>query len=239
MNNAIADPHAREAQFSALRNMQNIASSGGITTEDRARLNNINLNTTQQDASRRGALMQNMAARGMGGSSAELAAQLQAQQSGTNRAASQSLDVNSQAQMRALNAMMQSGQMAGNMRSQDFQEKTEAARAQDMINNFNTRNQQAVASANVDRMNNAHGSNMSNEQNIRNMNTNIGNQQEMHNKGIGQQDFANQATIAAGMSGQYNGMANDQLREADRKRRMWGGMGAGVGEGMLVYGMKK
>jgi len=55
------------------------------------------------------------------------------------------LDVSAQAQSRALQALMQGGQLGGQIRQQDFGEQSEKAQAQDAINRFNTANRQQVS----------------------------------------------------------------------------------------------
>ena len=231
------DPHIRQAQYQALGRLQDVASQGGMTAEDKDRYLQMQSENARQERGQREAITQNMASRGMGGSGMELASQLQAQQSGANRNADQSMGVQAMAQHRALQAMMGWGELAGQMRGQQFGEQGEAARAQDMINQFNTRNQQGVAGANIDRMNQAQGYNLTNSQGISNRNTDLSNSEQMHNKGLYQQSFDNQTRIAAGLGGQYNNMADADLQEAQRKRAMYGGMGAGVGQAATAFGL--
>ena len=237
LGNIQTDPSVRQAQHQALARLQDVSSQNGITAEDKDRLTQIQSENARQSKGQRDAISQTMAARGMGGSGMELASQLQAQQSGANRNAQQSMDVQAMGQHRALQAMMGAGKMAGQMRGQQFGEQSEAAHAQDLINQFNTRNQQGVAGSNIDRMNQAQGYNLQNSQNLSNRNTDLSNTEQMHNKGLLQQNFDNQTRIAGGISGQYNSMADADLQEAQRKRALWGGVGQGAGEAATAYGM--
>jgi hypothetical protein len=236
-NNIKTDPFVWQAQYQALRRLQDISSQGGMTAEDKDRQFQIHAENARQEKAQRGAITQSMAARGLGGSGMEIASQLQSQQSGANRNAEQSMGVQAMAQKRALQAMMGSGELAGQMERQQFGEQAEAAKAQDMINQFNTRNQQGVAGTNVDRMNQGQQLNLGNSQDISNRNTDISNREQIHNKSLHQQSFDNQTRIAAGVSGQYNNAADADLAEAQRKRAMWGGMGQGVGQAAAAYGM--
>ena len=146
------DPRLRDAQLSALLKMQEV-SSGGFNAEDKANLARSQSQAAQADRGRREAIMQNMAARGMSGSGNDLLSQLQSSQAATDRQSQEGLDINAMAQRRALEAMMQSGQMSGNMRSQEFGEKSSVAQAQDAISKFNAANTQNANQFNAGAMN--------------------------------------------------------------------------------------
>jgi hypothetical protein len=83
------------------------------------------------------AILQNLAQRGMAGGGQELALRAQAQQSSANQAAMEGLQLSAEQRARALNALIQRGQMAGNMRSQEFGEKSDKAKAADAIAQWN------------------------------------------------------------------------------------------------------
>ena len=74
------------------------------------------------EAQRRGAIMQHMQARGLGGSGSQLAAQLASQQGTANRAADMGSQFAIAGQQRALQALQNAGQMAGQQRGQSFDE---------------------------------------------------------------------------------------------------------------------
>lgn len=154
MKNISIDPRLRDAQMSALAQLTEIAEAGGLTAEDQANLSRIQSQTAQADRGRREAILQNMAARGMGGSGNELLAQLQSSQAATDRQAQEGLDVAAMAQRRALEAMMQSGNMGGQIRGQDFGEQSATAQAQDAINRFNAANQTSANQFNANSLNN-------------------------------------------------------------------------------------
>jgi hypothetical protein len=131
------DPRLQEAQMAALNSLQDIANNGGMTAMDKANLSRVQMQTAQADRGRREAILQNMNARGMGGSGAELLAQLQSSQGATDRQAQEGLDIAGMAQLRALDAMARGGSLAGDIRGQDFGEQEAIARARDAINTFN------------------------------------------------------------------------------------------------------
>jgi hypothetical protein len=134
------DPRLREAQLGALNSLKDVSDSGGMTLRDKANLSRMQSDVAAADRGRRGAIMQNMAARGAGGSGMELVAQMQNAQAATDREAQAGLDIAAQAQERALQAIMQQGQLGGSIRGQDFGEQSQVANAQDAINRFNTGN---------------------------------------------------------------------------------------------------
>ena len=153
MKGVSTDPRLRDAQMSALMDLQNISSSGGMTAEDKANLSRIQGQTAQADKGRREAILQNAAARGMSGSGNELLAQLQSSQAATDRQSQEGLDIAGMAQARALQAMMQSGQLGGSIRGQDFGEQSAVAQAQDAINKFNVANQNTASQYNATALN--------------------------------------------------------------------------------------
>lgn len=139
-NNVNVDPALKEKQMRALGGLDEIVDGGGLTLKDQANLQKMRTDTAAGDRGRRDAIRQNMAARGMGGGGMDLLAQLQSNQAATDRDAQTGLDTAAMAQERALNAMMQQGQMAGSMRGQDFDEQSRIAQARDAIAQFNAQN---------------------------------------------------------------------------------------------------
>ena len=136
------DPRLRQAQMDALSQLQDVANQGGLTAMDRSRLAQIDSQEATADRGRREAILQNMRARGMGGSGNELLAQLQSAQAATDNANTQGLGVEAMAQQRALEAMAGACQLGGTIRGQDFGEQATVAEAQDALSKFNAANTQ-------------------------------------------------------------------------------------------------
>lgn len=201
MNGITLDPNLKKAQMDALTSLQDISSSGGMTTMDKANLSRIQ---SEEDAAARGsreAILQNAQARGMGSSGLELMSQMQNQQASVGRRAQRDLDVAGMAQQRALEALMQSGNMAGSMRGQDFSEQSQVAQANDEISKFNTANKQQVNLMNVNARNAAQAENLNNKQGIHNANVGTRNQQQQQKLDLAQQQFNNQLSKRGGQSG--------------------------------------
>ncbi len=238
LKNVRVDPRLREAQLSALRQLQEVGDSQGLDIESRAELEQMKSELGAQERGQREAIMQSMASRGMSGSGLELASMLQSQQGSANRAAQSGFQIAADARRRALQAIMDSGELAGSVRSQDFGEQSAVAEAQDAINRFNTANRQDVSGRNVDRRNAAQEYNLKESQRIADTNVGIRNEQEDHNKGLIQKKFDNDYRKAAGVAGQYESAADREAAEAERKRKMWAGIGQGVGTAVAGLGKK-
>ena len=134
------DPTGRAALVKALQQMQGIAEAGGLTAEDRQGIADINQRVGQNIKGQLGAIRQNAAARGIGGSGFELSAALGAGQQQAETAGRQAIDVAALARQRALQAIQQTGQLGGSLNQSDM-EKAEAQNRikqfnADMINNF-------------------------------------------------------------------------------------------------------
>ncbi len=132
------DPRLKDAQMGSLSALDDIIQGGGMTARERADMGRVQSDVATADRGRRDAILQGMQSRGMGGSGMELLAQLQSSQAATDRASQSGLDIQAQAQDRALQALMSKGDMAGNIRGQDYGEQSNAAAARDAIAKFNT-----------------------------------------------------------------------------------------------------
>jgi hypothetical protein len=137
MESLQTDPNLRSAQISALDRLQQIGDEGGMLLSDKANLNRIDQQVAREAASRNQGITDDMQARGVGGSGAEFAMRQAANQATDQRLADTGMDVAAQAQQRALDAIMQRGQMAGQVRGQDFGEQSQVAQAKDLISRYN------------------------------------------------------------------------------------------------------
>ncbi len=134
-----------EAQLRALRSMQGIAEAGGYTAADREQIGQAQRQAAMAERSQREAQLQQMAMRGMQGGGAEMAARMQAQQSGANQGRADAATIATQAQMRALQAM----QAAASAGAQSQSSAMNRASALDAFNQANTNRQQGVNQRNA------------------------------------------------------------------------------------------
>lgn len=233
MENIATDPQLKNAQLQALSQLQEIGSSGGLTAMDRAQLSELTGNLANQERGQRESIMQSAQQRGMGGSGLALAQQMQNQQGSAQRASQQGLDIAALAQQRALESIMQSGQLGGQIRGQDFNEQAQKAQAQDMINQFNAQARQNTQNQNVDRMNQAQQYNLGQRQSVADANVATRNQQQQYNKNLYQQDFENRYKKAGGTANALQSQAQTLGQQGADRRALVGGVTE------TIFGAKK
>lgn len=230
MESISVDPRLKQAQMSALQQLGQTA-NGGYSSQEQASMAKIQNQVAQAAHGRDEAILQQMAARGMGGSGSELAARMISQQGANNTQAQGGLDTAAAMNARALDAMSRYGTLGGQMDSQDFNQKAAKAQAGDEINRFNTANRQQVAGTNTGIANTAQATNLTNAQNIMNQNTGVANQQETYNKALIHQNYEDQMGKAKQLSDQYSKQAGYDNTNAQNTRNTWGGIGQAMGQG--------
>lgn len=234
------DGGTRDAQMAALSKLGNIADSGGMSATDEANMNRVLNQSGTQARGAREAVLANMAARGMSGSGMELLAQMQANQDAQSKANQNSLDIAGMAQSRALDALMQQGNLANNVRGQDFEIESRKAAAKDAINQFNSQNMLGLSQSNADRANqmgqynqgrglgiaqyNTGATNQAGmagsaaRQSTANANVDLGNQQTLQNKVQNpMQNFQNQMGVESLKQGAYGQAIGAEEAKAGRK----------------------
>ncbi len=228
------DPRLVQAQMAAL---QQLSTTGqmGMTPAEQAALSQAQQQAAGQAQAKNAQILDQFARTGMGGSGAQLAAQLSNSQNSAQMLANNSNQVAQNAQQNALQAMAQSGQLGGQMQGQQFGQQAQIAQAQNYINQFNTMNSQNTQNQNVQAANAAALRNLQNQQNISAQNTQLGNQQQQYNKQLLQQQFNNNMARASGMAGQYQGIAQANQQQAGNIANSYAGIGQGVGTGLAGY----
>ena len=141
------------------------------------------------------------------------------------------------AEQRALQAIAQSGQMAGQMRSQQVGEDAARAQAMDRINQFNTQHRQQLQASNYAALNAAEAANLQAAQQLENQNVGRREARNLQHTQAYQTDFANRAKKTQGMAGANTALAGHQQGLG----QMWGQFGGsllGSGGQMLASGLK-
>jgi len=129
-----ASPEAKAAQLAALQRLQQESQLGtALTPEEQANLANVRAREATVQQGERGAIMQNAAQRGLGSSGLTLDSLLRSNQASAANRSLEDVNIAAQARQRAMDALLNSSTLAGNIRGQDYQ----AAGAQDVINRFN------------------------------------------------------------------------------------------------------
>jgi hypothetical protein len=212
------DPRLRQAQLNALSGLQGISDSGGMTLQEQANLQRMLTDIGAADRGRRQAITQNLQQRGIGGSGFELASQLQNAQDAAQLASQQGLDINAQAQQRALQALQQGGQLGGQIEDRSFGQQADAARANDLIKQFNIQNQIGQQQRNVGSQNRAQELNLGERQRIGDANVDLRNQNQVRNAGLRQQQFLNNLNKLNAKSGSVSNLAQN-YKDAGKSTR--------------------
>lgn len=233
MEGVSTDPRLKQAQMNALLKLQEIGDEGGMTIEDRGRLSSINNEVNANLKGNQDAIVQNMAVRGMSGGPMEAVMRQNAAQAAANTASQQGFDVHATAQKRALDALMQAGQLGSQMQSQDFNQQSQVAQAKDAIDRFNNQNTQQVRNNNVATNNQAQQWNATNQQNVANQNTELRNNTQQYNKNLAQQQFNNQMTKAGAVANGYGNVAQSKDKNRDAEMALVGNL---IGAGASAYG---
>jgi len=223
MQDISTDPRLKTAQMDALNSLQDIGANG-MTAMDRAKLEQIKGDLGAQERGQRDAILQQAQQRGIGGSGIELMAQLQNQQASAGRASQMGFDVQAAAQERALQALQQSGALAGNMQNQDFNQQSQIAQAQDAIAKFNAQNQQQVGMTNTAARNTAQQQNLAEKQRIADANVGMRNEQQQYNKGLAQTQFQNQIAKAGGQASALQNQAQALGQQGAARQQFLGGL---------------
>jgi|SRR6478672_1415521 len=223
--NIVTSATDKVAQNRALSEMENIGYQGGLRLQDKAALQDAMLQSQQQDRQGRDNITAEMARRGLGGSGFDVAARLQNQQSVGDRNAANSMKIAAGAQDRALQSIMNAGQLGTQYRTQEFGEQAQRANAADRISQFNTQNLRDVNAANIAAQNQAQAANLSNAQNIANQNTQLANQQQMYNKSLAQQQYENQLKKTQGQTGIYGQQGNLEMQKGQNTANLLGSLG--------------
>lgn len=213
MGGITLDPKMKAYEMQALADLEQ-QSKDGLSARDQADLAQLESQVNRANAGRTGAIQQNMAARGMGGSGLELVQQMQANQDATERQALASLEKAAMAQDGRRNATAQLGAQAGQMSARDFAQQAQRAQAQDAINRFNVANQY-----------NTQMQNWQGRQGIANQNVNQNNQFQQNVLGAKQ----------GGAEMRYNSGA-DRNNQANIKEQQRRSQNAGIGTAIGTAG---
>lgn len=199
------DPTARNA-------LTEIVNSQGLDPQARAALHQVQQEQAATERGAREAIMQNAAARGVAGSGLEMANRLSAEQGNATNAANQGFQAAADANNRRLQAISGLGTM-----------DSQKAAAQDAINQFNAANRQSVENMNVGAANSAAEKNLAEKQRIADTNVQTANQQQLYNKGLYQQDFANQMAKQSALANAWNAGTQANTEQYKAKAGISGG----------------
>lgn len=220
------DPKLRQAQMEALTQVQEKAEAG-LTPAEKARRRELSRQAAAEAQSQQAAVLQSFAERGMAGSGNELAARLAAQQGSADRASQTSDRLAQDIENARMSATAQAAQQAGALRSQDYGEAENVARARDAIAQFNAQNRQNIAAQNLGE-----------RQRISEARTGTRNLQRQQTSGLQQQQFENAYRKAGGQAAASQNLSQMYMQQASMaqpKQGLGGLIGTAAGAGLGAY----
>jgi len=223
------DPELKQAQTRALELLKQRAETG-LGPEERAELNQINTSVNREVQAAQADIIRNMQQRGMAGGGSELAARLSASQAGANRLSEESDRMAANASQRALQALASSGDMASQIRNQDFNVANTKASAADEFQRFNVNAAQERESRRVQNENLARQIQTRTEQSIADANVGMGNQEQQRQRRAEETDYTNTRQRANDLAGAKSDMAGFYAGEAGRTEKLVGGVAGGLGK---------
>lgn len=222
------DASLREARKAALSQMGQISRTG-FGAQDRAALNKVKNELASSQAAKQAQIQQQMAARGLGGSGSELAMAIANSQAGAQAASEEGDRIAADASNRALTALSNYGNMAGDLRGQDFDVNRAKASAADEFQRFNVNNKQDVSNLNVGNRNKAQQANLEVQQRIADANIANRRQEAVRQEDAKQSRFTNEMNLADKKASILTGQANMAMNEGKRKAEGAQSIGTGIG----------
>lgn len=227
------DPYTRAAQMRSLEQLQEIGEAEGLDPIAKAKMLEAR---EQMETSARGmreAGMQRAQERGIGGSGLELASQLLGDQAAAGRASRDATMAAAEAQRRSLEAITQSGQLGGQIRSQDYGQAADKAAAIDAINRFNTLTRQGTQEANIGRRTAADYANLAERQRLSDFNLQQENVNRQRNADLIQREFENRMAKQSALANIYGQQAQAEAARKQGDRAFLGGL---IGTGGALLG---
>lgn len=215
------DPRIRDAQLSALQQLQNRI-SGVADSELNAENYAAMANASNLAKGREDAILQNALSRGVGGSGLEFALRQQASQSAANNAQQGMLEAARTAALQRLQGTQDYLQGMGNLRNQDT---SQAAKNADIINQFNMANTAARNAASAQNVG------IQNQQNV--MNTQAKNAASQYNIGRSDQNAMNRFNANLGRESAAAGLVNQGVNYSQNAANQQALIGLAGGQGAI------
>jgi len=222
----------RQAQLDVLRQYQEMGTEG-LSAIDRAALSDIQNQIAMQERGQRETILQNMAQRGLSGSGQELAASLAASQQATQDASMQGMRQAAMAQANRQAALERIANLSGGLEQTDFEREALKARAQDVINQFNTQNRILAKASDLENLQNIMNMRTAERNKYKLMDVDLENREKYQNLiGRPMAQAGLQSDYTSGVTGALGGIAQSQANQAMQQYQTQAGMiGAGLQTG--------
>lgn len=229
-----SDPKLKQAQMESLQTLQRTGRVG-LGPQERAALAEAQDQSAREAQGRAGQLQQQMQARGIGGSGAELAAQLSGQQSQANVDSLAALKAGSMASQAALEGARASGSLAGQIGQQEYQQEANKATAQDATSRFNVQNQIQSQRSNIENQNIAQQRNLQEQQRIQDVNAATANQEKARQSQARRQKWQDDMNRTIAMANAKNQQAASMMQDAAGIDQGFASTMQGVGQLASAY----
>lgn len=228
----IRNEQMRQAQLDVLRQYQEMGTEG-LSAIDRAALSEIQNQIAMQERGQREAILQSMAQRGLSGSGQELAASLAASQQATQDASMQGMRQAAMAQANRQAALERIANLSGGLEQTDFEREALKARAQDVINQFNTQNRILAKASDLENLQNIMNMRTAERNKYKLMDVDLENKEKYQNLiGRPMAQAGLQSDYTSGVTGALGGIAQSQANQAMQQYQTQAGMiGAGLQTG--------
>jgi len=228
----VTSPEFRQAQLDVLQRFQEQGEQG-LTAIDRAALVDIQNELARQERGQREAILSNMAQRGLAGSGQELASALLAGQESAQRASEEGMRIAAQQQANRQEALARVAQLSGGLEQTDYERAFNAARAQDVINQFNVQNRNLAQAQNLAARQAIIDANIAQRNRIAQANIDLANKEKYENIiGRPMTQAGLQSQYISGVTGALGGIAQSQANQAMQQYQTQAGMiGAGLQTG--------
>ncbi len=225
----------RQAQRDALERLSGIGKSTGVDPQMEALANAASRKAQTEAQVRQASILQDANRRGGVNGGVALAAQLGASTDSMDRLAASQNQNAANAYQQRLQALMQSGELGGQMRGQDVDMQGKNA---SIINAFNQRNatgRQTYANQQADMLNDAKLKNLQVQQGIANQNVGLKNDYAKYNQGRGDDIQRNLYDARAKKIGMQGGLSQQNIGAINQTAQDRNNMIQGVGGAGSTY----
>lgn len=232
------DPQLRNASVQGLQLLQQ-RSDKGFGAEEEAAFNQARAQTGKETQGRLQSIIQQAQARGMGGSGAELAAQLSASQAGDSNLSAEGDRIaaeRAKASRDAINQMISGNEQ---LRGQDFNVENTKAAAEDQLNRFRVGMEAEQQSRNIAAQNQAQASNLAEKQHLADLNTQNANQEQQRQAAAKVADWENKMQLAREKGGALGQNAQYVQGQGQANATGIANIGQGVGSAISALAAKK
>lgn len=223
-----------EAMVQALGQLSDVSDAGPMGTPmEQAQIGSAIDQANQSTAGQRGAIEQQMAAKGTPAAMLQAALSTQYQGQDAQQAHRDSLQAQGQAYQQAVSALAEKGQLGGQLQGQQNTQANTVAGAQNAMQQFNAANQQAASAQNAGLRQQAGLVNTATAQDVANKNTSTTNARTEYNASVPQTVFQDQLAKATGQANAATKTAEIATGQGQQNAGIYSGL---IGTGAQLVG---